>query len=125
MLLANVYLHYVFDLWAHRWRHREATGNVIIVRYADDFIVGFEHESDARRFWIAVRDRLEEFSVERVRRFAGTGSPNSAIAVTRMTTMIDTLDNLDFNSVTGETFFVPTIFWSWSRRRLRSNPTGD
>jgi len=62
-LLANVYLHYVFDLWAHRWRHREATGNVIIVRYADDFIVGFEHESDARRFWIAVRDRLEEFSL--------------------------------------------------------------
>jgi hypothetical protein len=42
-----------------------------------------------------------------------------------MTTMVDTLDNLDFNSVTGETFFVPTIFWSWSRRRLRSNPTGD
>ena len=68
---------------------------------------------------------MEEISVERVRRFAGTGSPNSAIAVTRMTTIVDTLDNLDFNSVTGETFFVPTIFWSWSRRRLRSNPTGD
>jgi RNA-directed DNA polymerase len=62
-LLANVYLHYVFDLWANRWRHREATGNVIIVRYADDFIVGFEHESDARRFWTAVRNRLEEFSL--------------------------------------------------------------
>ena len=62
-LLANVYLHYVFDLWANRWRHREATGNVIIVRYADDFIVGFEHEHDARRFWTAVRDRLEEFSL--------------------------------------------------------------
>src|ERR1700722_16447967 len=62
-LLANVYRHYVFDLWANRWRHREATGNVIIVRYADDFIVGFEHESDARRFWTAVRDRLEEFSL--------------------------------------------------------------
>jgi retron-type reverse transcriptase len=50
-LLANVYLHYVFDLWANRWRHRGAPGNVIIVRYANDFIVGFEHEHDARRFW--------------------------------------------------------------------------
>ncbi len=50
-LLANVYLHYTFDLWAERWRRREATGDMIIVRYADDIIVGFEHEADARRFW--------------------------------------------------------------------------
>jgi Reverse transcriptase (RNA-dependent DNA polymerase) len=49
-LLANVYLHYVFDLWAERWRHREAVGNVIIVRYADDLIIGFELDKDARRF---------------------------------------------------------------------------
>jgi group II intron reverse transcriptase/maturase len=62
-LLANVYLHYVFDLWAERWRHREAKGRVIIVRYADDLIVGFEHESDARRFWDAMRYRLEKFSL--------------------------------------------------------------
>ena len=40
-LLANIYLHYVLDLWAERWRRREATGDMIIVRYADDFIVGF------------------------------------------------------------------------------------
>ena len=46
-LLANVYLHYVFDLWAERWRRREATGDVIIVRYADDFLVGFQHVADA------------------------------------------------------------------------------
>ena len=46
-LLANLYLHYVLDLWAERWRRREAAGDMIIVRYADDFIVGFEHESDA------------------------------------------------------------------------------
>ena len=44
-LLANIYLHYVLDLWAERWRRREATGDMIIVRYADDFIVGFQHES--------------------------------------------------------------------------------
>jgi len=62
-LLANVYLHYVFDLWAERWRRREATGDMIIVRYADDIVVGFEDESDARRFWDAMRKRLEEFSL--------------------------------------------------------------
>jgi RNA-directed DNA polymerase len=62
-LLANVYLHYAFDLWAERWRRREATGDVIIVRYADDLVVGFEHESDARRFWDAMRERLQDFSL--------------------------------------------------------------
>jgi RNA-directed DNA polymerase len=62
-LLANVYLHYTFDLWAERWRRREATGDVIIVRYADDLVVGFEHENDARRFWDAMRERLQEFSL--------------------------------------------------------------
>jgi group II intron reverse transcriptase/maturase len=62
-LLANVYLHYVFDLWAERWRRHEATGDMIIVRFADDIVVGFEHETDARRFWEAMRKRLEEFSL--------------------------------------------------------------
>ena len=62
-LLANVYLHYVLDLWAERWRRREATGDMIIVRYADDVVVGFEHESDARRFWQAMRERLEEHAL--------------------------------------------------------------
>jgi hypothetical protein len=62
-LLANIYLHYVFDLWANRWRQREATGDLIIVRYADDIVVGFEHEADARRFLDAMRARLEEFAL--------------------------------------------------------------
>ncbi len=62
-LLANVYLHYVFDLWAERWRRREAQGDMIIVRYADDIVVGFEREADARRFWEAMRERLQEFSL--------------------------------------------------------------
>jgi RNA-directed DNA polymerase len=62
-LLANVYLHYVFDLWAERWRRREATGDMIMVRYADDLVVGFQHECDARRFWDAMRERLREFSL--------------------------------------------------------------
>jgi RNA-directed DNA polymerase len=62
-LLANIYLHYVLDLWAERWRRREATGDMIIVRYADDFIVGLQHESDARRFLDAMRERLREFAL--------------------------------------------------------------
>jgi RNA-directed DNA polymerase len=62
-LLANIYLHYSLDLWAQRWRRREATGDMIIVRYADDVIIGFEHETDARRFWDAMRERLQEFSL--------------------------------------------------------------
>jgi len=62
-LLANIYLHYSLDLWAERWRRREATGDMIIVRYADDVVIGFEHETDARRFWDAMRERLQEFSL--------------------------------------------------------------
>jgi RNA-directed DNA polymerase len=62
-LLANVYLHYVFDLWAHRWRQRAAKGDVIFVRYADDIVVGFQYESDAKAFWDAMRERLREFSL--------------------------------------------------------------
>ena len=62
-LLANIYLHYVLDLWAKRWRRHEATGDMIIVRYADDFIVGFQHEADARRFLDKMRERLQEFAL--------------------------------------------------------------
>jgi group II intron reverse transcriptase/maturase len=62
-LLGNIHLHYVLDLWAKRWRQREATGDMIIVRYADDVVVGFEHEDDARRFLDAMRARLEEFEL--------------------------------------------------------------
>jgi RNA-directed DNA polymerase len=62
-LLANIYLHYVFDLWAEHWRRCEATGDMVIVRYADDIVVGFEHEADARRFWDACARRFEEFAL--------------------------------------------------------------
>src|SRR5271166_1916313 len=62
-LLANIYLHYALDLWAERWRRREATGDMIIVRYADDFIVGLQHEADARRFLDEMRTRLQEFAL--------------------------------------------------------------
>jgi len=63
-LLANVYLHYVFDLWADWWRSRRAHGDVIIVRFADDFTVGFEHQADAERFQAELRDRFAKFGLE-------------------------------------------------------------
>ena len=63
-LLANVYLHYVFDLWADRWRRREARGEVILVRYADDIVAGFQYRDDAERFQADLEDRLEAFSLE-------------------------------------------------------------
>ena len=63
-LLANVYLHYVFDLWAHQWRGRNARGEMIVLRFADDCVVGFENEDDAEWFQKDLRARLAEFSLE-------------------------------------------------------------
>ena len=63
-LLANIYLHYVFDLWARQWWRRQASGNMLIVRYADDTVVGFEHRSDAERFLEELRVRIAEFALE-------------------------------------------------------------
>ena len=63
-LLSNVYLHYVFDLWAQRWRRRQARGDMVIVRFADDYVVGFQHRDDAERFHAELRDRLAKFSLE-------------------------------------------------------------
>ena len=62
-LLANVYLHYVLDLWAHQWRGRHASGDMILVRYADDFIVGFQRRSDAERFLADLRERFAQFDL--------------------------------------------------------------
>lgn len=63
-LLANVYLHYVFDLWVQRWRNTQARGEVIVVRYADDFIVGFQHKEEAERFIKDLRERFAKFGLE-------------------------------------------------------------
>jgi group II intron reverse transcriptase/maturase len=62
-LLANIYLHYVMDLWAQAWR-RHARGDVIIVRYADDAVVGFQHEAEARQFWADLAERFAKFGLE-------------------------------------------------------------
>jgi len=63
-LLANVYLHYVFDQWADWWRRRHARGEVIIVRFADDFTMGFEYQEDAQRFLVELRERFARFGLE-------------------------------------------------------------
>jgi RNA-directed DNA polymerase len=63
-LLANIYLHYVFDLWTHQWRSKQTDGDVIVVRFADDTIVGFQHREDAERFLTELRDRFATFGLE-------------------------------------------------------------
>jgi group II intron reverse transcriptase/maturase len=63
-LLANVYLHYVFDLWTEHWRRKHARGDVIVVRYADDIVLGFQYKADARRFLADLHARLRKFSLE-------------------------------------------------------------
>jgi group II intron reverse transcriptase/maturase len=63
-LFANVYLHYVFDLWVQRWRKKQARGDVVVVRFADDFAVGFEHREEAERFLTELRARFAQFGLE-------------------------------------------------------------
>ena len=63
-LLSNLYLHYVFDLWTQRWRQKQARGDVIVVRFADDFVVGFEHRHEAERFLTELRERFVKFGLE-------------------------------------------------------------
>jgi RNA-directed DNA polymerase len=62
-VLSNIYLHYCFDLWANRWRRRHARGEVIFIRYADDYVAGFQHEDDARAFLADLGERLEHFGL--------------------------------------------------------------
>ncbi|HEX3419002.1 MAG TPA: reverse transcriptase domain-containing protein [Stellaceae bacterium] len=62
-LLANIFLHYVLDLWVHQWRRRRASGRVSIVRYADDFVMGFEKAADAQRMLVDLKDRLAKFGL--------------------------------------------------------------
>ena len=63
-LLANIYVHYVFDLWVNQWRKRHARGEVIVVRYADDFVMGFQHRDDAERCLRELRERMAKFGLE-------------------------------------------------------------
>jgi group II intron reverse transcriptase/maturase len=103
-LLGNIYLHYAFDLWAERWRHHEARGQVALVRYADDIVVGFEHKADAERFLTDLRDRLEKFALtlhpEKTRliefgRFAATNRARRGLGKP------ETFDFLGFKHISG------------------------
>jgi group II intron reverse transcriptase/maturase len=63
-LLANIYLHYVFDLWVQHWRKTKAKGDMIVVRWADDFVVGFQHQSDAQQFHQELAARFAKFKLK-------------------------------------------------------------
>ena len=63
-LLANIYLHYVFDLWVRAWRRKQARGDIVVVRYADDIVLGFQYKSDAERFWKELAERFRKFQLE-------------------------------------------------------------
>lgn len=63
-LLANLYLHYVFDLWVQSWRQKQTDGDVIVVRFADDIVIGFQRKSDAERFWKELTERFRKFQLE-------------------------------------------------------------
>ena len=105
-LLANVYLHYVLDFWVESWRRSEARGTVVIVRYADDFVVGFQHREDAERFRVALTERLAGFGLElhpdktRLIRFGRFAALNRA---ERGEGKPETFDFLGFTHICGKT----------------------
>ena len=102
--LANVYLHYCFDLWAEQWRHRQARGNVTYVRYADDIVAGFEYDDDAERFLVELRERLEKFALTlhtektRLIEFGRLAAENRA---RRGLGKLETFDFLGFKHISG------------------------
>lgn len=104
-ILANIYLHYALDLWAERWR-RQAGGAVIIVRYADDFVVGFERREEGERFWRELTARLAEFSLEMhgaKTRLIEFGRYAAARRRGRGEGKPETFDFLGFTHICGET----------------------
>ena len=105
-LLANVYLHYIFDLWAHQWRQKHATGDIVIVRFCDDFVVGFEHQQEAEQFKQALIERFEKFNLElhadktrliEFGRFAAKNRERTALGKP------ETFDFLGFTHICGRT----------------------
>lgn len=118
-LLANIYLHYAFDLWANRWRQREAAGDMIVVRYADDIVVGFEHEADARRFLDMMRARLEEFALTlhpEKTRLIEFGRRAAAERKKRGLGKPETFNFLGFTMICGRSRRGKFLLWRKSRR---------
>jgi RNA-directed DNA polymerase len=104
-LLANVYLHYVFDQWVHQWRSRRTRGDVVVVRFADDFIVGFQYLGDAKQFLSDLRERFTKFGLElhpdktRLIEFGRFAANNRA---TQGLGKPDTFDFLGFTHICGK-----------------------
>jgi len=122
-LLANIYLHYVFDLWVERWR-RGAKGEVIVVRFADDLVLGFEYKSDAQRFWKELRERFARFRLElhprktRLLRFGTYAAHNRAV---RREGKPETFDFLGFTHICGKSRQGRFLLKRWvSKKRMRS-----
>lgn len=105
-LLANVYLHYVLDLWARQWRSRDARGDMVFVRFAGDFVAGFEHQADAQRFLSDLRERFAKFCLElhpdktRLIEFGRHAAPRRAA---RGVGEPETFDFLGFAHICGKT----------------------
>jgi RNA-directed DNA polymerase len=106
-LLANLYLHYVFDLWVQQWRKRHAQGDVVVVRYADDFAVGFQHHADAVSFLGALRERLRSFALElhpdKTRLIAFGRFANARRKEGRLKGAAETFSFLGFTHICGKT----------------------
>jgi RNA-directed DNA polymerase len=118
-LLANIYLHYVFDLWANRWRRQKATGDMIILRYADDTVVGFEHEADAHRFLEEMRARLKAFALSlhpEKTRLIEFGRHAAARRAQRGLGKPETFNFLGFTFICGKTRRGKFLLWRKSRR---------
>lgn len=105
-LLANVFMHYVFDLWIAQWRNRHARGDCIVVRYADDFVIGFEHEADARACLAALGERLQQFGLHlhpKKTRLVEFGRGSAARREREGRGKCETFDFLGFTHVCGKT----------------------
>jgi group II intron reverse transcriptase/maturase len=105
-LLANVFLHYVFDLWINQWRKRHASGDCVVIRYADDFVIGFEHEADARACLEALGKRFEKFGLNlhpKKTRLIEFGRGSAAKREREGRGKCETFDFLGFTHVCGKT----------------------
>ncbi len=105
-LLANIYLHYVFDLWANQWRKRHALGHMILIRYADDIVVGFDNAYDAKRFQTALHKRMEQFSLSlhpEKTRLLEFGRFAAADRSQRGASKPETFNFLGFTHISGQT----------------------
>jgi RNA-directed DNA polymerase len=105
-LLANVFLHYVFDLWINQWRKRHANGTCVVIRYADDFVIGFEHEADARACLEALGERLGQFGLNlhpKKTRLIEFGRGSAARREREGRGKCETFDFLGFTHLCGKT----------------------